>query len=169
MTAKKTITIEKLKERLEYFPDEGFFRWKTSFGSRSPIGSVAGWSDGVGYKRIEIDGFAYKVHRLAWLWMTGTWPLEVDHIDLDRSNNKWKNLREVNRQQNCFNSPARKNNRLGVKGVSFRKTGNYERYIARIMVGGKPIRLGDFSTLDQAAKAYADGAKKMHGEFARTN
>ena len=50
----------------------------------------------------------YVAHRLAWLYMTGEWPRhEIDQINLDRSDNRFCNLRPANRSQNSANSTSR--------------------------------------------------------------
>ena len=48
------------------------------------IGDVAGHKNKRGYLVLFIDGYGYLGHRLAWLYMTGEWPLdEIDHANCD--------------------------------------------------------------------------------------
>jgi len=98
--------------------------------------------------------------------MTGEWPKgEIDHIDLDRANNKWENLREATHSENSANRRVRSDNILGLKGVAFDKTrGEYRAYIG---VNGKRIHLGYSDCPAAAHMAYVVAANKAFGEFAR--
>ena len=59
-------------------------------------GSVAGKLGEDGYIHIEIDGADYLAQDLAFFYMRGRWPRwRVEHIDGDKTNNVWHNLREV--------------------------------------------------------------------------
>ena len=54
-----------------------------------------------GHIRICIMRVKYLAHRLAWLYVTGSWPSQdIDHIDGDPTNNRFANLREVTHQEN---------------------------------------------------------------------
>jgi hypothetical protein len=164
-----TLTQERLKELLHYDPETGVFTWLKSRGVRK-AGSVAdGQHRPAGrqtYVRIGIDCNRYDAHRLAFLYMTGRWPNpEVDHIDLDGTNNRWSNLREATTSQNGANRGKHRDNKSGFKGVY--ADGN--KWLACIMVNYRAIRLGLFSTKEEAALAYNEAAKKHHSEFARLN
>lgn len=39
-------------------------------------------------------------HHVAFVWMSGRYPSLVDHIDGDKANNRWANLREVSVSEN---------------------------------------------------------------------
>src|SRR5438045_2733801 len=82
------------------------------------------------YVFIRVDRRCYRAHRLAWLYMTGEMPIEVDHLNLNRADNRWQNLRVATRVQNAANSPARRPSITGIKGVRRLKSG---RWYARIM------------------------------------
>ncbi len=159
-----SITLEDAKAALHYDPDTGIFTWRARTGPRAKIGAIAGNAHN-GYVRITLHGRAYMAHVLAWLIITGEWPTyEVDHIDCDRANNRWANLREATRPQNMRNRPVRKDNPLGVTGI-YRDGG---KYVAKISSNGEQIYLGRFDTVEAAASARAWAANDIHGEFART-
>jgi len=93
-------------------------------------------------------------------------PLVIDHINGDGLDNRKANLRPATIAQNAWNS-RKKTNRSKFKGIWFAKDKNM--YRAAIWTNGKRHYLGSFKTPTQAAKAYDDAAKKLHGHFARTN
>jgi len=88
---------------------------------------------------------------------------EIDHIDLDRLNNRRNNLRLVSHQQNQCNQPIQKNNTSGVSGVSYYKP--REKYRARIKINQHDIHLGYFATFLEAVQARNIGMQCMFGEY----
>lgn len=160
------ITQEYLKSILNYDPNTGYFTWKVRLANATLIDGDAGWSNKDGYTEIQIQGKSYRAGRLAWLYMTGKWPKdEIDHKDLNKSNDKWENLREADRNQNLYNLPTYKNNLLGVKGVGFHRASG--KFRARISVDGKHKNLGLFNSIEEAKAAYDKVALARRGEFAR--
>lgn len=97
--------------------------------------------------------------------MTGNIPEYVDHIDLDKSNNVWSNLRPAEHRENVRNSKVRSNNKLGVKGVYYNV--RRSKYHVQITANGKSNHIGYFDTLPDAKEAYRQAAIKYHGEFGR--
>ena len=93
--------------------------------------------------------------------------MEIDHIDLDRLNNRKSNLRLCTHQQNQMNQPLQKNNTSGVTGVRFYKARN--KYVARIKVCQRDIHLGYYVTFEEAVQARNVGMECMFGEFGRYN
>jgi hypothetical protein len=163
------ITQKRLKELLTYNEKTGLFTRACTRGNggRWKAGSVAGSINKInGYVEIWADGKPYTGHRLAFLAMTGSFPPKnVDHADLNRSNNVWANLRASTQLQNTWNTPKNRLNTSGVKGVSLRKdTG---RWSARIKAEGRYLSLGSFDTLPAAANAYRQAAIRFRAEFAR--
>lgn len=158
-------------ERLSYDPQSGVIRWKSLIrrGGNIKVGEIAGCIKN-GYVVIHINGRAWRGHRIAWLMQTGSLPetgYEIDHIDGNRSNNSWSNLRVVNRNQNNYNTGISKANKSGCKGVSYRKdTG---KWLARLKLDGKIIHLGYHDSKESAIKARREGEKQFHGQYARIN
>ena len=156
-------TREQVAERLIYEPSTGVFRWRKQVGQLTKGGSVAGGVNSHGYHRISILDRAYATHRLAWLLMTGEWPADqIDHIDGNKSNNAWSNLRAATGKQNCANKKT--TNRLGLKGVRLDK--RWQRYYAQIEINGRSKHLGSFGTAEAAHDAYMKAAREVFGEFA---
>ena len=97
------LTGSRLEQLLNDDQETGIFTWRGGH-KKVRAGMIAGTPDKDGYICIKIDQIMYKAHRLAWLWMTGDWPTEeVDHKDLDKSNNRFGNLREATHSQNNIN------------------------------------------------------------------
>lgn len=120
--------------------------------------------DSNGYLIIKVGGRYLPQHRVAWKLMTGEWPqAEVDHINRNRADNRWCNLREASKAQNAQNRAVHSNNRLRVRGVRQRKSdGLFE---PRIMNKGKAIYLGVYSTIEEAMAARKEAEQRMfsHG------
>jgi len=166
-----------LKRLLHYDPETGVFTWLPRPDARRCwntryAGKRAGYAwrpNGhcTEYWVVRIFDWPFLGHRLACLFMTGAWPVNIlDHEDRDGLNNRWANLRDANRRQNVGNAPAWRTNKLGVRGVS-RVVGS-NKYRANIRLKGKQTHLGHFDTIEEAAAAYKAAAKAYYGEFAET-
>ena len=167
---KHDLTQAKLRRILRYYPRLGNWRWCNTRHGRVKLNSIAGSihrnrSTGIPHIRIEVHGHNYYAHRLAFFYMKGYWPNQIDHRDGNGLNNRWLNLRECTRSQNGANRSVYKNNKLGIKGVCYHKVN--KKYTSQIKKDGKVIRLGFFNTPEAAARAYRKAAKKYHGNFAR--
>ena len=158
-------TQERLRELLRYEPETGDFYFIVKKGRLCP-GDLAGCRNRRGYKTIGIDQVAFLAHRLAFLYMLGSAPPEIDHIDGNPSNNRWCNLREATCSQNHANTRRQSNNTSGYKGVSFDKRKRLWR--ADIKLNGRQYFVGYFRTPEEAHRAYLRKAVELHGEFARS-
>lgn len=159
-----TMTQDKLKSILHYNPDTGVFTWIID-SHKAKAGDIISTVNN-GYVRPTINNKRYYAHRLAWLYMTGEFPKQIDHIDLNKINNKWENLRLANDSQNNFNKDKTILNTSGFKGVSWYKNAN--KWRAEIKAYGKRLRIGYFTSIEDAAAAYKEAAKKLHAEYGRT-
>jgi hypothetical protein len=159
--AELILDADRLRKRLNYNMCTGEFRYRD--------GRPAGCKKRT-YIVISVENVLYRAHRLAWLWMTGEWPREfIDHINLDKHDNRFFNLRLATKSQNMANRPKQKNNSSGFKGVHHYRAG--EKYgkpwQAGIIVNKKRIYLGQFPTKELAHAAYKSAAQKFFGEFGR--
>lgn len=121
-TATEKLSVERLREILEYDLHTGEFRWKERpvehfpDGKPTPQRRAAMWNgkyagkpaltctDPRGYKKGEISGVFVWAHRAAWALVAGRWPeLEVDHINRRKGDNRFRNLREVTHKRNAQN------------------------------------------------------------------
>lgn len=161
------MSLDEIRKRVSYDPETGIFRWLISKGGQR-AGDVAGHVDRNGYRGIRINGRYFLASHLAWFFMRGELPPGVvDHKNLNTSDDRWQNLRLATHGQNHANAPVRKNNTSGYKGVCFLK--KRRRWAASIAPNRKHIRLGQFPTAEEAARAYDAAAIKYFGEFARLN
>jgi hypothetical protein len=163
------LTAERLRELLHYDPETGVFTWIAKRPlSRAAIGSRAGGVAAGGYILIGIDRTRYYGHRLAWLYMTGAWPNDqVDHINLDRGDNQWRNLREATNAQNGANRGAQANNKSGLKRVTWNE--ECRKWASHIQVNGKAKYLGLFDCPAAAHFAYLVASELAFGEYANSS
>lgn len=155
------VTHTQLKQLLRYDPITGTFEWLVPT-RKTTCGAIAGTVNVLGYVQISIGKKLYLAHVLAVFYMTGKWPVEVDHKDTNRTNNRWKNLRECAHNQNLWNSRRSKRNTSGFKGVSHHANGRFRAYI-------QGQHLGVFSSAEAAARAYDEEAARRFESFARLN
>jgi hypothetical protein len=158
--SKPILTQSRLRELLDYNPETGVFTWKVSTSNRIRAGQKAGATGQSGYQSIQIDRKLYLLHRLAWLYQTGSWPQKyIDHKDGDKTNNKYANLRDVTHSQNLQNQKIR---------FSFSGTFPHgPKYRAKITVDKTVHLLGTFPTVEEAHAAYLTAKHQFHGIYAR--
>ena len=160
---------------LDYDPSTGEFRWldrgdRSRHWNRRYAGQVAGCAStqgGVRYRQINLNGYKYGAHRMAALWMTGTWPPEeVDHRNGDTCDNRWHNLRFCHRSLIHARIDGR-DHQVRFKGVCLVKHGGRDgKYRARIKVMGRDKHLGVFPSAEEAHTAYVVAARQAFGQFA---
>ncbi|QHJ81556.1 MAG: hypothetical protein [Bacteriophage sp.] len=157
------LTQERLKELLHYDPESGkFTRLKTA--GRYVSGTIAGSIDDEGYLRISIDGKHYRSARLACLYINGEMPIEADHINRIRHDDRWVNIRQADRRQNAANRKIQSNNTSGVKGISWDKRRN--QWGVNATIGGKLRWFGYFEDMELAELVASEVRSKIYGEFA---
>lgn len=156
--------LDELKSMLSYCPETGIFTWTKHHAKQVKIGSEAGWLGNDGYRHIQLLGKNYLTHRLAWFYTYGRWPThQIDHINRNRADNRLCNLREATCAQNAWNTEHARRTRPGGRGSHFHLATGL--WLSSITANGKKIYLGYFQTSEEAAAAYAEAAKTIHGEF----
>ncbi len=158
MNRRDDLDAETVRSALHYDPITGEWTWSNPTGPRVKPLARAGSYTGAGRRAIQIHGKSYLAARLAFLYMLGRWPEgDVDHINLDKRDDRWCNLRDVTHSQNMINSnKSRPKNRLP-RGVYPVTEGG--RYFSHICVGGEPKYLGSYDTPEAAHRAYQEAAK----------
>lgn len=166
-------SVDYLRSRFHY--DLVTLTWKPRFEKngidRHWNSKYSGQPAGTNSKRymsVGLDGKSYLVHRIIWAIMTGEYPpdnLEIDHVDRDRRNNSWDNLRLATHGQNMMNKAAQRNNVSGVKGVHL----SNGRWCADIWSNHRQIHLGSFNTAEEAFATHRRASETLHGDFGCTN
>lgn len=157
----------RMRELFVYEPATGLFRYRidvrggrNSAFLKAKAGELAGGIGGAGYWCLSAGGRRVGAHRVAWLLMTGDWPVsDIDHVNGVRTDNRWSNLRLATRSENMQNLKApHKDNETGFLGVERKR----DRFAARISIEGKRMYLGVFTTPQEAHVAYINAKRRLH-------
>ena len=146
----KTIPNE-ARERISYNPETGAFVWckENNFHKRltgKPAGTIR-----EGYLVIKLNNIGYFAHRIAWFLMTGEQPNVIDHINGDKLDNRFCNIRNVDFSANAKNH-GKKINGPGLPcGVRKLPSGRFQ---ARLKCDNKLVSIGTFATVEEAEQAY---------------
>ena len=154
------LTANKLRKLLHYYPMIGIMVWRVSKGT-ARAGNTAGTIHHTGYRDISVAHKKYKAHRLAWLYIHGTWPEgEIDHINGILDDNRLDNLRVVTRSQNMQNQRrARIDNKVGMLGVRIIRG----KFVAYVGVGNKKYKyIGSYPGASEAHNAYIVAKRELH-------
>jgi hypothetical protein len=161
-----------LKQYVTY--DLGVFRFKSrncNGWNPSKNDAVAGSVNQLGYTTITIDGRRYLAHRLAWLYVYGIDPgdLQIDHIDKTIPlSNKIENLRIATESENACHSIRPKTYASAEVKTPYRgvQKSSPNRWKATIEKEGVIHYLGSFDNPEDARDAYIAAANRLHKEFA---
>lgn len=147
--AKADLTAQRLRELLDYNQSSGEFFWRTTRQGHKKAGDIAGYLRRDRYVVIGLDGITYLGHRLAWLYVNGSWPaMRIDHIDGNKTNNRIENLRDVSPTINGQNRRGLMRKTLtGFIGVDEYAPGIWG---VRLKVGDKIVRLSGLATKSAA-------------------
>jgi len=152
-----------LKFWVTYNPDTGEFFWLR--GQRKGRRAGTAPTRTRTYRRVWIEGAEYLEHVLAWFYMTGNWPVgQIDHINRNRDDNRWCNLRDVPPEINALNKSWYSSNSTGFKGVAYcPRNGRWSASIKRF---GRQRWLGYHTTPHAASKAFKEADRKWYEEHA---
>lgn len=161
LTAVKDLPSQaELWEVFDYDPETGYL-------SNRETGHVYGSRKNKGGARAEYilawcDGRQYLAHRVIWTMVNGQIPedMTIDHINLDKRDNRISNLRlATSNQQQQNRRPWAK---TGLKGVYVNP---YGRIYSSITIGGKLTHLGYYDSIEEAAAEYEKASGKYYGQF----
>ncbi len=152
------LTAEELRELLSYDKITGIFIRKMKTSNCIHVGDIAGGLKSDGYLRIRIKGKRYLAHRLAWLYVHGSFPeQDIDHINGNKQDNSIANLRDVSCRENQCNRKRHREGRL--QGCFYRK--HTKKWIAQIRINGKKVHLGLFHTEAEAHEVYIQAKSQV--------
>lgn len=162
--ARSSLTVERVREILDYNPETGIFIRNVRLAQRHHAGDRADFlitkGNNVGYMRVSFDSMRFLAHQLAWFYVHGEWPEEhVDHINHDTADNRLCNLRSATNSLNQQNKlKAMKNNVSGYLGV----VPVNGKFGAQIIKDRKKTWLGTFDCPRAAHQAYLEAKRKLH-------
>lgn len=160
---RRQLTAEQAVKVFSYDPETGLLLRVRPIEGQSTIRKpIAGYIDRDGYRTIKVLGYTYFAHRVIWLMQTGSWPDGfIDHINGVRHDNRFCNLRVVDRAMNQQNMhAARADSSSGVLGVSLhKKTGKWR---AQLSINGRTTYLGVFDSMEEARLVYLQAKRKHH-------
>lgn len=155
------LTIERLREVLEYNPETGIFKWLLNRRGHVKAGDIAKSKFSNGYMYVVVDQEKHLLHRLAWFYIYGRWPVnQIDHKNRIRTDNRIDNLREADQSENNQNMLIGARNKSGFKGVSW--CNRDMKWSAYIRVNGRTKNLGRHDTKEAAYAAYLAAASAIH-------
>lgn len=130
-----------------------------------PKGRQLGSKHSSGYITLSIDRRNVGAHRVAVALMTGKYPeQDVDHINGDRGDNRWENLREATRSQNLMNRKPNSGRSLP-KNVYLHKPSG--RFIVKMKISGVTTHFGYHDDLEFATLLAEDVQRKHHKDFSQ--
>lgn len=141
---KTKLVPEKIKNRVTYNPITGIL-----LKDNKEVKHVSS----NGYLELRFEVTKYYAHRVAWFIMTGEQPNIIDHINGNRSDNSWQNLRNISKKENSLNLKC---HRQGQKlGVYFNKEHNKWK-----VVMPKGVFLGYYESLKEANEVFDSYIKR---------
>lgn len=165
MANKPLPSPEVLRQLLRYEPDTGLLFWRERpVEMFSSSARHKGWNarcagklalstnHNAGYKCGPVNNKLLLAHRVVVALVRGEWPSgEVDHINGDRSDNRWENLRVVSHADNSRNRAMSQRNSSGAMGVYWNPVN--QNWTAEIKHEGAKRHLGSFQSIREAKAA----------------
>jgi hypothetical protein len=163
----ETLTQDYLKEILDYDPKTGIFKWKVS-KRKTREGDIAGSVNTYNRRVISIDGLSFTASRLAFLYMTGVFPVHsLRHLNKKNADDSWDNLKEVvplfkRKVPNIADKPPGK-----YPGIHWRvRKAHWE---VKFYTNGRHIILGCFDTFDEAVECKKEADNNRNSDYNYTD
>lgn len=160
----------------QVYEKDGWLYWKENSKNHLNKDSLAGHLDkATGYYRIRINRKNYMLHRILYQLYHNIIlepEQQIDHINLDKTDNRKENLRLSTSSQNMMNRKTYNNSTM-VKNITISKSKNYEYYHLQIKkdkktVYSKYFRIDKY-TIEEVVKIRDKMLLEIHKEFANKN
>ena len=144
MDIKELPSLEELKRKYSYDPETGLLTSKAKH-------TVITAKNCKGYIVVRINLKEFMAHRVIWKLMTGEDPGSdlIDHINQNKSDNTWSNLRRQDHSGNLVNNSS----------PCYRRHGN--RWVARVGYKGKLVLYKYFVEEQDAIDAVKEVKKAL--------
>jgi hypothetical protein len=154
------LTIEYVREVLDYDPATGVLTWKVSSSNRVKVGSRAGVVATNGRRYVSLCGEKLMAHRVAWAHFHGVWPAgDVKQKSGNYDDCSINNLVEQTRQETATNRAVNSNSKSGHAGVTWsQRVGKWQVHITKDY---KQVGLGYFDKLDEAVSARRNALESL--------
>lgn len=153
---------DELRDLIEYRDGELFFQ-EHALKDKRRKNKAIGSTKADGYKETALTANGekrkYYVHRLIYWLKTGDWPQVIDHIDRNRANNSFENLRGCTQLENNRNKPYRK----GVSDYIGVSAYHKNKYRINITLNNKQYFIHGYETPEAAALARDLLARLLYG------
>ncbi len=155
-------SYQELNALFYYEASTGKLLWRYRFDrpvwfNEKYAGKEAGRKGDRGYRDVVINGAFYRSHRVIWAMLHDETPIEIDHVNGIRDDNREENLRASNSSLNHRNYRMSTRNTSGFNGVMRRK----EKWEAYVRIDRKRRSLGFFEKKEDAIAARKEANKKF--------
>lgn len=118
----------------------------------------------------RVKGYVGKRKQYTTLFMhalimgtVGQHIIHIDHINHDTLDNRKSNLRAITASENYMNRNGKnKNNTSGYRNVCWNKATG--KWCVTLSINYKPIRIGEYKNIEDAARAAEEARAKYYGE-----
>lgn len=152
MSKRKLINVDELKKVFR-LKDGKLERLNPKFKGGKWAVVVNKGNNGRGYCTVRFNGRMVYYHTIVWILSTNKdvpQAMDIDHINGNKIDNRFENLRLVTQRENQQNGKVHRNGKLF--GCTFDKSKG--KYLANIQISGKLIYLGRYGTEQEAHEAY---------------
>ena len=145
------------------YKEDGLLVWNRTKG-RAICGKPVGNKSKYGYIETKVQNKRLKVHHIVWYLHKGYFPVRLDHINRDRTDNRIENLRECTAQENNRNRSNDSVKRKLPRNVYTSKS--VGKYRVLLSMGGKSLCFGTFSNVADADIVAKQARELYYGDFA---
>ncbi|WKV23635.1 HNH endonuclease [Acinetobacter phage vB_Ab-P-7] len=154
---------EELREVFKYDALTGQITRKVRAGNYA-ANTVCNSLSNQGYIKVTYKGKQMLAHRLAWfLHYNEQPPQQIDHINLDKTDNRLSNLRATTTSQNQMNIKVHERSTTGIKGIMPVRGGKLFR--AEVCLNGKRYQKHS-KDIEVLKRWVVTKREELHKEFA---